>query len=143
MEWYEGEAVEEGFLVDLPPYPDAETFLWGLIGPIEDSDNLRPNDIILMTARNCQHSVEATALSLECHNFPYEELHFCEAKWKVDCDVYIDDNPGLLHRFNKLGKELIIPTRPWTQHILGTFGTHAQIVAYVQDLCQLRSNDGY
>jgi len=142
MEWYEGEVVEEGLLVDLPPYPDAETFLWELLGPIEELDIL-PNDIIFLTARDCQYSAADTSWALEQLDFPFKELHFCEAKWRVDCDVYIDDNPHLLHRFKKLNKELMLLERPWTQHIEGTFPTYNSIVTYLDTKVKRMYDNGY
>lgn len=145
-EWYEGEAAEEGILADLPPYPDAETFLWELTAYQPDPvnpDYIIPNTIIFITARDCQLAGCDTVWSLNNLGVPYDELHFCEDKWRVDCDVYIDDNPNLIRRFNKLGKELIVPTRPWTQYVSGTMDDYKQIVARLSTLCQREYGNGY
>ena len=140
-EWYSGEVTERGFLLDLPLYPDAESWLIDL-SYFEDSwGEAMPNDIIFITARQPRISAIDTAealsdiqaLSLSQINW---ELHFCGQKWRVDCDVYIDDNPYLLRPFAKAGKELLLIERPWTKHVKGTFPDYASILAYLHNKCK-------
>jgi 5'(3')-deoxyribonucleotidase len=39
---------------------------------------------------------------------PTKEIHFIEDKWKIDCDVYIDDAPYQLDNYVKNIKNKII-----------------------------------
>ena len=40
------------------------------------------------------------AISIE-KKIPTKEIHFIEDKWKIDCDVYIDDAPYQLDNYVK------------------------------------------
>ena len=39
---------------------------------------------------------------------PTKEIHFIEDKWKIDCDVYIDDAPYQLDNYVKNLKNKVI-----------------------------------
>ena len=136
-EWYSGEVTERGFLLDLPLYPDADFFLHDLSYFEDELGHSEPNDIIFITARQPRISAIDTAEALydvKVLQLPQVnwELHFCEQKWRVDCDVYIDDNPYLMRPFSKSNRELLLIERPWTQHVRGTFPDYESIIAHLQ-----------
>ena len=45
---------------------------------------------------------------MDCHKLTRREIHFIEEKWKIDCDVYIDDAPYQLDNYVKNRKDKTI-----------------------------------
>ena len=121
--WWWDQCIQ-GLFADLLPYPTVYEFLEEL--------KLMGHEIVIITSRQLPW-VEDTAYSLNSLEIPHDELHFCGKKWKVDCDIYIDDNPNLLRRFGKLGKPLLIPTRPWTQGVQGTSDDYYVMLKYIEE----------
>ena len=53
-------------------------------------------------------SIHDTLMWLGENKIPTKEIHFIEEKWKIDCDVYIDDAPYQLENYIKNRKDKTI-----------------------------------
>ena len=53
-------------------------------------------------------SIHDTLMWLGENKIPTKEIHFIEEKWKIDCDVYIDDAPYQLDNYVKNRKDKTI-----------------------------------
>ena len=67
-------------------------------------------------------SIHDTLVWLGENKIPSKEIHFLEDKWKIDCDVYIDDAPHQLKSFveNVPDKLILRFVRPYNRPIAGT-----------------------
>jgi 5'(3')-deoxyribonucleotidase len=67
-------------------------------------------------------SIHDTLVWLGENKIPSKEIHFLEDKWKIDCDVYIDDAPHQLKSFveNVPDKLILRFVRPYNRPIEGT-----------------------
>ena len=63
--------------------------------------------------------VEDTVGWLQHHMIPYHELCFVNDKTDIWCDVFIDDAPVKIRRFNEAGMDVIIYDQPWNQESEG------------------------
>ena len=57
---------------------------------------------------------------------PTRELHITEAKWRVPCDVYLDDSPKQVVELHINRPEAIVCrfVRPWNKFVPGTREVH-------------------
>ena len=67
-------------------------------------------------------SIHDTLIWLGENKIPSKEIHFLEDKWKIDCDVYIDDAPHQLENFvkNVPNKLILRFVRPYNRPVAGT-----------------------
>ena len=67
-------------------------------------------------------SIHDTLIWLGENKIPAKEIHFLEDKWKIDCDVYIDDAPHQLENFaeNVPDKLILRFVRPYNRPVTGT-----------------------
>jgi len=67
-------------------------------------------------------SIHDTLIWLGENKIPSKEIHFLEDKWKIDCDVYIDDAPHQLENFvkNVPDKLILRFVRPYNRPVAGT-----------------------
>ena len=63
--------------------------------------------------------VEDTAFWLEQNGIPYDDLCFTGDKDQVNADVYIDDAPHNIERFQATGKHAVIFSRGYNQSFAG------------------------
>jgi 5'(3')-deoxyribonucleotidase len=96
----------------LETFPDAVDALQTL-----DRDG---HDIVILTMKP-RFAIEDTHEWIAAQEIPYKEVHILEEKWKVDCDVYLDDGPHILedlvaHRPDRLVCRYV---RPWNQPLTG------------------------
>jgi len=71
-------------------------------------------------------SMNDTLIWLGENKIPTKEIHFTEEKWKVDCDVYIDDAPHQLKNFTKKTRDKLIIrfVRPYNRPLEGVVDLH-------------------
>ena len=63
-------------------------------------------------------SIHDTLMWLGEKKIPTKEIHFIEDKWKIDCDVYIDDAPYQLDNYVKNIKNKINTAHASRQRLL-------------------------
>lgn len=100
-----------GLFRSLPLYDDALRSL---------EDLARNHDIVVITTKPEWAASETFAWLAE-HAIPTREVHITDQKWRVDCDVYLDDGP---HNLEALALERPDRTicrfvRPWNGPIPG------------------------
>jgi 5'(3')-deoxyribonucleotidase len=66
-------------------------------------------------------AVTDTFLWIGENKVPTREVHFTEDKWKIDCDIYLDDAPGQLENYlkNKPNKVIVRFIRPYNKPLKG------------------------
>ena len=72
-----------GLFRDLPLYPGASTAL---------RDLARDHDIVIITTKPSWATADTFAW-IANHGIPTREVHITDQKWRIDCDVYLDDGP--------------------------------------------------
>lgn len=100
-----------GLFSDLPVFPGALDALERLA---------TSNDIVIITTKPAW-AVEETHAWIERHRIPATEVHITGEKWRIDCDVYLDDGP---HNLTSLVLERPDRTvcrfvQPWNHPIEG------------------------
>ncbi len=100
----------------LDTYPDALDSLNRLA---------RHHDIVIVTTKP-DWAVHDTFAWISDQRIPTREVHITEEKWRVPCDVYLDDAP---HQLEALHRERPIAivcrfVRPWNEPILGVRDIH-------------------
>lgn len=109
-------AVEQGLYRNLEPIEGASETLWKLN---DDGHHLR-----VITSRFVRPGQHASAASqtvawLDNFGFPYHDISFVKGKGDIYADVYIDDSPENIHRFNELGRKVIIFNTSYNKDIDG------------------------
>ncbi len=101
----------KGLFSTLPVFPDAVEALGRLY---------RNHEIVIITTKPPWAKAE-TFRWIGDNNIPTREVHITGQKWKVDCDIYLDDGP---HNLTSLVRERPDRTvcrfvRPWNQPVDG------------------------
>jgi len=83
--------------------------------------SLKGHEIVIISSKPWW-SIHDTLMWLGENKIPSKEIHFTEDKWKVSCDVYIDDAPHQLESFvkNVPDKLILRFTRPYNRFVEGT-----------------------
>ncbi len=83
------------------------------------------HDIIVLTTKP-DFAVDDTHDWLERHRVPAAEVHILDEKWRVDCEVYLDDGPHVLPGLveHRPLSTVCRYVRPWNQPVPGTFDVH-------------------
>ena len=83
--------------------------------------SLKGHDIVVISSKPWL-SIHDTLMWLGENKIPSKEIHFTEDKWKINCDVYIDDAPHQLESFvkNVPDKLILRFIRPYNRFIEGT-----------------------
>ncbi|MEE8331757.1 MAG: hypothetical protein V3R84_08285 [Acidimicrobiia bacterium] len=78
------------------------------------------HDIIIITTKP-DWAIHDTLAWLADHRVPTREVHMTEAKWKVECDVYLDDAPHQISKIHLKRPEAIMCrfVRPWNEPVEG------------------------
>jgi 5'(3')-deoxyribonucleotidase len=100
-----------GLFRDLPVFPEA----------IESLKRLsRNHDIVIITTKPHWADAETFAWIAEC-GIPTREVHITGHKWKVDCDVYLDDGPHNLESLivERPDRTICRFIRPWNHPVDG------------------------
>lgn len=100
-----------GLFRHLPVFPDALPSLNRLAVD---------HDIVIITTKP-PWAIHDTYAWLSDNRIPTHEVHITEKKWKIDCDVYLDDGP---HNLESLVRERPDRTtvrfvRPWNKPVFG------------------------
>ena len=101
----------------LDPFPDAVEALRGLVDA--------GHEVIILTVKP-DFAVEDTYDWIERHRIPVAEIHILEEKWRIECDVYLDDGPHVLpglvkHRGDRTVCRYV---RPWNEPLNGAIDVH-------------------
>ena len=83
--------------------------------------SLMGHEIVIISSKPWW-SIHDTLMWLGENKIPSKEIHFTEDKWKVSCDVYIDDAPHQLESFvkNVPDKLILRFIRPYNRFVEGT-----------------------
>jgi 5'(3')-deoxyribonucleotidase len=78
------------------------------------------HEIIVVTMKP-SFAIDDTHQWIEKHQIPASEIHILEDKWKVDCDVYLDDGPHILPGLvaNRPDRLVCRFVRPWNTPVTG------------------------
>lgn len=97
----------------LEPYPDAVETLVALAQA--------RHKIVILTSKP-YFAVSDTFAWIGEHKIPTREVHILEHKWRVDCDVYLEDAVFNLEELAKHRPEATVArfVRPWNSPVAGT-----------------------
>lgn len=96
----------------LEPYPDAIETLRSL--------NRSGHDLVILTAKP-DWAVHDTMEWLADHRIPTREIHFLDDKWRIECDLYLDDSPHTLRGYveHRPSDRVCRFVRPWNEPVEG------------------------
>jgi len=100
----------------LEPYP----------GALEAINDLSAcHDIVVLSMKPDWAAADTYAWIAD-HRLPTREVHLLRNKWKVDCDIYLDDSPFAVADLAKHRPERIVCrfVRPWNDPVEGTVDIH-------------------
>ncbi len=85
----------------------------------------RGHDIIILTTKP-DWAVHDTYAWIAEHRLPTREVHITDEKWRVPCDVYLDDAPHHVYAIHRARPEAITCrfVRPWNRPVPGTLDVH-------------------
>jgi 5'(3')-deoxyribonucleotidase len=95
-------------------------------GAIESLQRLaRRHDIVILTTKP-DWAIHDTFAWLSDQRLPTREVHITEDKWRVPCDVYLDDAPHQLEQLHRQRPEATVCrfVRPWNEPISGVRDIH-------------------
>jgi len=81
----------------------------------------RGHQIVIITAKP-DWAVHDTFAWIAEHRIPTREVHITEDKWRVPCDIYLDDSPRQVRelRERRSGALVCRFVRPWNDPVAGT-----------------------
>lgn len=79
------------------------------------------HDIVIITTKP-DWAVHDTLAWLSDNKIPTREIHITIEKWRVDCDVYLDDSPGQVETIHRMRPDRVMCrfVRPWNKPVAGT-----------------------
>ncbi len=96
----------------------------------------RHSDIVVVTSKP-DWAVSDTFAWLGDHRIPTKEVHILSEKWRVACDVYVDDAPHVLRSLVRHRPEATVCrfARPWNSAVEGTVtvGSWEDVARVVED----------
>ncbi len=100
----------------LEAYPDALETLARLS---------KRHQIVIITAKP-DWAVHDTFGWISDRRIPTREVHITEVKWRVPCDVYLDDSPRQIAELHTNRPEAVVCryVRPWNEPVPGTRDVH-------------------
>jgi 5'(3')-deoxyribonucleotidase len=111
--WYWAGASGRGPTVfrNLEPYP----------GSVEALCQLATCHDIVILSMKCDWAASDTYAWIGDHHIPTREVHLLRDKWKVDCDIYLDDSPHALPALVEHQPDAIVCryVRPWNKPVAG------------------------
>lgn len=109
---------------ELPPYP----------GALETLGELATcNDIVILTMKPDWAGPDTFSWIAD-HHIPTREVHLIRDKWKVECDIYLDDSPFAVPALVKNRPDSIVCrfVRPWNKPVEGAIDIHSW-----EEFCEL------
>lgn len=104
---------------------DGRSLFWHLEtfpGSVEALKDLRSagHQIVIVTMKP-SFAIDDTYEWISAKGIPASEVHILEDKWRIDCDVYLDDGPHILpglvaHRPDRVICRYV---RPWNEPVAG------------------------
>jgi 5'(3')-deoxyribonucleotidase len=81
----------------------------------------RHNKIVIITAKP-DWAVHDTFAWIADRHIPTREVHITEGKWRVPCDLYLDDSPRQIAELREKRPEAVVCryVRPWNRPVSGT-----------------------
>ncbi|MGH8915810.1 MAG: 5' nucleotidase, NT5C type, partial [Acidimicrobiia bacterium] len=91
----------------------------GAVEALQELD-AKGHEIVIVTMKP-RFAVEDTHQWIAAHEIPASEIHILEDKWRVDCDVYLDDGPHILPGLLRHRPDRVICryVRPWNEPLPG------------------------
>jgi len=82
--------------------------------------NRSGHDIVILTTKP-DWAISDTFIWLGERRIPTREVHILEDKWRIDCDIYLDDAPHILRRLlaKRSDRTVCRFVRPWNLPIEG------------------------
>lgn len=95
----------------LPPYPNA----------LETLERLSANHQIVIISAKFKWALHDTFAWISDNRIPTREVHITYAKWRVPCDIYLDDSPHQIVELNQNRPESVVCrfVRPWNEAVSG------------------------
>jgi 5'(3')-deoxyribonucleotidase len=80
------------------------------------------HEVVIITMKP-DWAVHDTFAWMADHKVPTREVHITSAKWKVPCDVYLDDSPEQLIGYLRNRPDQLVCrfVRPWNQPVEGAY----------------------
>ena len=92
-------------------------------GAVESLRRLRRrrHEVVILTSKP-NWAVPDTFAWIADHRIPTREVHIRPDKWRVPCDVYLDDAPHVVRRIHEARPEAVTCrfVRPWNSPVPGT-----------------------
>lgn len=97
------------------------------------------HSVVVLTSKP-DWAVHDTFAWIAEHRLPTREVHMTEEKWRVPCDVYLDDAPHQLARLHETRPEALTCryVRPWNRPLPGVRDVHGwdDFLQVVDDLAR-------
>jgi len=90
-------------------------------GALETLNRLsRNHEIVIITAKP-DWAVHDTFAWIADRGIPTREVHVTEAKWRVPCDIYLDDSPRQIVELHDSRPDAVVCryVRPWNDPVVG------------------------
>lgn len=110
--WTWAQAGEASIFRSLPPYEDS----------LETLERLAESHQIVIITAKFDWAIPDTLAWIAQHRIPAREIHFAWEKWRVPCDVYLEDAPHNLEEIPSHRPEAVVcrMVRPWNHPQGGT-----------------------
>ena len=97
----------------LDTYPEAVPSLWDLVR--------QKHDVVIITTKP-PWAIHDTFAWLSENKIPTREVHITDAKYEVDCDIYLDDAPHHIYSIHQERPDRVMTrfARPWNHTVSGT-----------------------
>ncbi|NOX22548.1 MAG: hypothetical protein GXP36_05550 [Actinobacteria bacterium] len=97
----------------------------------------RDHDIVIVTTKP-DWAIHDTLAWLSDNQIPTREIHITAEKWRVSCDVYLDDSPEQVETIHLMRPDRVMCrfVRPWNTPVEGTLdvGDWPDFLAIVESL---------
>ena len=82
--------------------------------------SVQGHEIVIITLKP-EWAVHDTFAWIADHKIPTREVHITSEKWKVPCDIYLDDSPSQLSRYLEERSDRLVCrfVRPWNDPVAG------------------------
>lgn len=90
-------------------------------GAAEALERLSRNHAIVIITAKPDWAIHDTFAWIADHSIPTREVHITDVKWRVPCDVYLDDSPRQIVELHHNRPEAVVCryVRPWNEPVVG------------------------